>query len=136
MNKPTYLAIQEHSYDSSALVFVSSRRQTRLTAMVCHYLLMQSSFALPHSSQECDPRYVPEDDKHDKGGGGWPISLQDLISLAASDERSKSYLQCPEEEMALYLETVRFLLLAFFLQFRVGMVDDPVEELDVSCVGA
>ena len=33
MNKPTYAAIAEHSPDKPALVFVSSRRQTRLTAL-------------------------------------------------------------------------------------------------------
>ncbi|MES1907489.1 MAG: hypothetical protein MHM6MM_000599, partial [Cercozoa sp. M6MM] len=33
MNKPTYLAIKEHSPTKPTLVFVSSRRQTRLTAM-------------------------------------------------------------------------------------------------------
>ncbi|XP_035221215.1 activating signal cointegrator 1 complex subunit 3-like isoform X2 [Stegodyphus dumicola] len=33
MNKPTYQAIRTHSPDKPALVFVSSRRQTRLTAL-------------------------------------------------------------------------------------------------------
>ncbi|XP_054714411.1 activating signal cointegrator 1 complex subunit 3-like [Uloborus diversus] len=33
MNKPTYQAIKTHSPDKPALVFVSSRRQTRLTAL-------------------------------------------------------------------------------------------------------
>jgi activating signal cointegrator complex subunit 3 len=33
MNKPTYAAILEHSPSKPALVFVSSRRQTRLTAL-------------------------------------------------------------------------------------------------------
>ena len=33
MNKPTYNAIKAHSYDKPVLVFVSSRRQTRLTAL-------------------------------------------------------------------------------------------------------
>ncbi|GFQ81252.1 activating signal cointegrator 1 complex subunit 3 [Trichonephila clavata] len=33
MNKPTYQAIQTHSPDKPALIFVSSRRQTRLTAI-------------------------------------------------------------------------------------------------------
>lgn len=33
MNKPTYAAITTHSPDKPVLVFVSSRRQTRLTAM-------------------------------------------------------------------------------------------------------
>lgn len=33
MNKPTYAAIQTHSPDKPVLVFVSSRRQTRLTAL-------------------------------------------------------------------------------------------------------
>ena len=33
MNRPTYLAIMEHSRHQPALVFVSSRRQTRLTAL-------------------------------------------------------------------------------------------------------
>ena len=33
MNKPTYAAIRTHSPDKPALVFVSSRRQTRLTAL-------------------------------------------------------------------------------------------------------
>lgn len=32
MNKPCYAAIQTHSPDKPVLVFVSSRRQTRLTA--------------------------------------------------------------------------------------------------------
>ena len=91
MNKPTYLAIQEHSYDSSALVFVSSRRQTRLTAM-------------------------------------------DLISLAASDERSKSYLQCPEEEMALYLETVRDENLKHTLMFGIGLHHAGLGESDKKLV--
>ena len=33
MNKPTYAAIRTHSPEKPALVFVSSRRQTRLTAL-------------------------------------------------------------------------------------------------------
>lgn len=33
MNKPTYAAIQTHSPDKPVLVFVSSRRQTRLTGL-------------------------------------------------------------------------------------------------------
>lgn len=33
MNKPCYAAIQTHSPTKPVLVFVSSRRQTRLTAM-------------------------------------------------------------------------------------------------------
>ena len=33
MNKPTYQAIQQHSPTKPALVFVSSRRQTRMTAL-------------------------------------------------------------------------------------------------------
>ncbi len=33
MNKPTFKAIQTHSKDNPVLVFVSSRRQTRLTAL-------------------------------------------------------------------------------------------------------
>ena len=33
MNKPTYKKIMEHSPDKPTLVFVSSRRQTRLTAL-------------------------------------------------------------------------------------------------------
>ncbi|CAN0404008.1 unnamed protein product, partial [Laminaria digitata] len=33
MNKPTYAAIMEHSPEKPVLVFVASRRQTRLTAL-------------------------------------------------------------------------------------------------------
>lgn len=33
MNKPTYRAILQHSPNKPVLVFVSSRRQTRLTAL-------------------------------------------------------------------------------------------------------
>jgi len=33
MNKPTFKAIMTHSKDNPVLVFVSSRRQTRLTAL-------------------------------------------------------------------------------------------------------
>ena len=33
MNKPAYKAIRQHSPDQPVLVFVSSRRQTRLTAI-------------------------------------------------------------------------------------------------------
>jgi activating signal cointegrator complex subunit 3 len=33
MNRPAYLAIMEHSRKQPALIFVSSRRQTRLTAL-------------------------------------------------------------------------------------------------------
>ena len=33
MNKPTYAAIRTHSPSKPTLVFVSSRRQTRLTAL-------------------------------------------------------------------------------------------------------
>lgn len=33
MNKPTYAAIQAHSPFKPVLIFVSSRRQTRLTAL-------------------------------------------------------------------------------------------------------
>lgn len=33
MNKPTFAAIRTHSPDKPTLIFVSSRRQTRLTAL-------------------------------------------------------------------------------------------------------
>ena len=33
MNKPCYAAIQTHSPTKPAIIFVASRRQTRLTAM-------------------------------------------------------------------------------------------------------
>ena len=33
MNKPTFAAIQDYSKDKPVIVFVSSRRQTRLTAL-------------------------------------------------------------------------------------------------------
>lgn len=33
MNRPTFQAIKQHSPDRPALIFVSSRRQTRLTAL-------------------------------------------------------------------------------------------------------
>lgn len=33
MNKPCYRAIQQHSPNKPVLIFVSSRRQTRLTAL-------------------------------------------------------------------------------------------------------
>ena len=38
MNKPTFMAIKQHSPDKPALVFVASRRQTRLTALALIHL--------------------------------------------------------------------------------------------------
>ena len=48
MNKPTYAAIRTHSPDKPVLVFVSSRRQTRLTALdlIAHAPPMSARMAL------------------------------------------------------------------------------------------
>ena len=43
MNKPTFAAIRTHSPDKPTLIFVSSRRQTRLTALdLIAYLAAES----------------------------------------------------------------------------------------------
>lgn len=44
MNKPTFMAIKQHSPDKPALIFVASRRQTRLTALdLIHLCGMESN---------------------------------------------------------------------------------------------
>jgi activating signal cointegrator complex subunit 3 len=43
MNKPAFKAIRQYSTDKPVLVFVASRRQTRLTAMAFLSLLQQES---------------------------------------------------------------------------------------------
>ncbi|GFY27543.1 activating signal cointegrator 1 complex subunit 3 [Trichonephila clavipes] len=59
MNKPTYQAIQTHSPDKPALIFVSSRRQTRLTAIdLIAYLVAGSNHQQWMHMEEAEMRSV------------------------------------------------------------------------------
>ncbi|RKP04068.1 hypothetical protein CXG81DRAFT_8703, partial [Caulochytrium protostelioides] len=63
MNKPVFAAIDKHSPDKSVLVFVSSRRQTRLTAQALISLLASSQQEA--ASGHHDPKrwlHMPEED--------------------------------------------------------------------------
>ncbi len=56
MNKPCYAAIKEHSPDKPALIFVASRRQTRLTAFdIISYAAADDN---PKVFLGCDEYYV------------------------------------------------------------------------------
>lgn len=53
MNKPAYAAVQTHSPTKPVLVFVSSRRQTRLTAL--DLIAYAAADERPHQWVHCDP---------------------------------------------------------------------------------
>jgi len=58
MNKPTFAALQDYSHDQPAIVFVSSRRQTRLTALDLIQLAAQTETPrrfIKLSEDEIDP---------------------------------------------------------------------------------
>ena len=56
MNKPCYAAIKQHSPDKPVLIFVASRRQTRLTAFdIISYAAGDEN---PKSFLRCDELYI------------------------------------------------------------------------------
>lgn len=56
MNKPCYAAIKQHSPDRPSLIFVASRRQTRLTAFdIINYAASDEN---PKKFLGCDESYI------------------------------------------------------------------------------
>jgi activating signal cointegrator complex subunit 3 len=56
MNKPCYAAIKQHSPDKPSLIFVASRRQTRLTAF--DLISYAAGDETPKSFLGCDEAYI------------------------------------------------------------------------------
>lgn len=56
MNKPCYAAIKQHSPDRPSLIFVASRRQTRLTAFAI--ISYAAADEKPKAFLGCDDRYI------------------------------------------------------------------------------
>jgi activating signal cointegrator complex subunit 3 len=78
MNKPCFAAIKDYAPTKPTLIFVASRRQTRLTAF-------------------------------------------DLISYAASDDKTKSFLNCGEDFIESMAENIRDESLRHTITFGVGL---------------
>jgi replicative superfamily II helicase len=56
MNKPCYAAIKQHAPDKPALIFVASRRQTRLTAF--DIISYAASDEIPKKFLRCEDFYI------------------------------------------------------------------------------
>lgn len=87
MNRPAFQSIKQYSPDAPVLVFVSSRRQTRLTAL-------------------------------------------DFITFLAGEDNPKQFLNMPENELSMILETVADSNLKFVLSFGIGMHHAGLQETD------
>jgi hypothetical protein len=73
MNKPAYAAIQVHSPLKPVLVFVASRRQTRLTALdlISHAAADERPTQWVH--MEPGELAVSEDEEHSSAAGGFCV---------------------------------------------------------------
>lgn len=115
MNKPTYAAICTHSPTKPVLIFVSSRRQTRLTALD----LIQVIWGL-------------QVNKH------WhflQVYLRHfLLQFAASDEHPRQFLSLEEEELQMVLVQITDQNLRHTLQFGVGLHHAGLNDKDRSLV--
>lgn len=115
MNKPTYAAISTHSPTKPVLIFVSSRRQTRLTALD----LIQVCLLIIGCKQYYNRviNYVFS-------------SLQ----FAASDEHPRQFLSMAEEALQMILSQVADQNLRHTLQFGIGLHHAGLNDKDRSLV--
>ena len=114
MNKPTYRAILKYSPDRPTLVFVSSRRQTRLTALD----LIAYCSVRPHNNTAIDA----DDD----------IAHQYYAPQA--DEREQQFLKISAAEIEPYLATIRDPSLRHTLAFGIGIHHAGLAETDRNTV--
>lgn len=117
MNKPAYAAICTHSPTKPVLIFVSSRRQTRLTALD----LIQVQINLF------------------RGNSIYSIMVYCYLSFfslkfAASDEHSRQFLNLPEEALQMVLSQVSDQNLRHTLQFGIGLHHAGLNDKDRSLV--
>lgn len=115
MNKPAYAAICTHSPTKPVLIFVSSRRQTRLTALdliqvkirpVTEYYISTETFLRNNIS----------------------------VQFAASDEHPRQFLSLPEEELQMVLSQITDQNLRHTLQFGLGLHHAGLNDRDRSLV--
>ena len=115
MNKPTYAAICTHSPTKPVLIFVSSRRQTRLTALD----LIQVRINTSSSNVFLYAFHV----------------MSFLLSkFAASDEHPRQFLAMPEESLQMILSQVTDQNLRHTLQFGIGLHHAGLNDKDRSLV--
>ena len=101
MNKPIFRAITEHSPTKPVLVFVSSRRQTRLTAMDLIAFCAQAAGNVP----------LADDDGDHDGMGANEFGVLP----------THRFLRMPESEMEAILPTIGDPHLRLMLSFGIGM---------------
>lgn len=118
MNKPAYAAICTHSPTKPVLIFVSSRRQTRLTALdiiqvrIFVVLSLCSIFFMSHVGQPPPP----------------------IMQYAASDEHPRQFLAIPEESLQMIVSQVTDQNLRHTLQFGIGLHHAGLNDKDRSLV--
>lgn len=110
MNKPAFHAIKQYSSSQPVLIFVSSRRQTRLTAMDL----------LAHLASESNPKQ-------------W-LKMKDAVSTVV---RITNYMNCFHEcvfptiqKMNKILDTIRDENLKVVLGFGIGLHHAGLQEAD------
>ena len=114
MNKPTYRAVLKYSPDRPTLVFVSSRRQTRLTALD----LIAYCSVRPHNNNTND-----DDD-----------DITHQYDAPQADEREQQFLKISAAEIEPYLATIRNPSLRHTLAFGIGIHHAGLAETDRNTV--
>lgn len=121
MNKPTYAAICTHSPTKPVLIFVSSRRQTRLTAL--DLIQVRQKFKLYRSKYFFRILMVTN------------LSFFFLIlKFAASDEHPRQFISMPEDSLQMVLSQVTDQNLKHTLQFGIGLHHAGLNDKDRSLV--
>ena len=124
MNKPAYAAICTHSPDKPVLIFVSSRRQTRLTALDLIQVECLFGFLSLSKYIRCK----------------WPLScifahlLYSILQLAASDEKPRQFLSIADNSLDMILSQVTDTNLRHTLQFGIGLHHAGLNDRDRSLV--
>lgn len=120
MNKPAYAAICTHSPTKPVLIFVSSRRQTRLTALdliqVRIFMVISFSEIFSASSLTLSP------------------TKKIYMQYAASDEHPRQFLAIPEESLQMIVSQVTDQNLRHTLQFGIGLHHAGLNDKDRSLV--
>ena len=118
MNKPAYAAICTHSPDKPVLIFVSSRRQTRLTALDLIQVECCSVFLSLR-------KYI---------AGAILYVLYSILQLAASDEKPTQFLSMADNSLDMILSQVTDSNLRHTLQFGIGLHHAGLNDRDRSLV--
>lgn len=123
MNKPAYAAIYSHSPTKPVLIFVSSRRQTRLTALdlIQVWSMLKQVLFFPISPCfECIAAYI--------------FLIIFVAQYAASDEHPRKFLSISEEELQMILSQITDQNLRHTLQFGIGLHHAGLNDKDRSAV--